>query len=174
MSTIQRLSAEEADNRIASLIDLLRDAVDSGASIGFMPPLPAGEAWEYWEKIITDVGEGSRLLLVAEADGAVAGAVQVALETRPNGAHRAEIQKLMVHRAYRQHGLGSALMQAAEDAARQAGRRLLVLDTRQGDAAEGLYRKLGYTEAGVIPDYALDADGVSHSTVIFYKALVSP
>lgn len=171
MTTIQRLNAEEADDQIASLIDLLRDAVEGGASIGFIPPLLVGEAWDYWEKVIADVGTGCRELLVVTVDGALAGSVQVALETRPNGAHRAEIQKLMVHHHFRQRGLGSALMQAAEDTVRQTGRSLIVLDTRQGDSAEALYRKLGYTEAGTIPGYALDADGVAHSTVIFYKTV---
>lgn len=173
MTIIQRLNEQEATDRIASLIDLLRDAVDSGASISFMPPLLVGEAWDYWEKVIADVSTGCCLLLVVTVDGALAGSVQVALESRPNGAHRAGVQKLMVHRHFRQRGLGKALMQAAEDAVRQAGRSLIVLDTRQGDAAEMLYRKLGYTEAGIIPGYALDADGVPHSTVIFYKQLTT-
>ena len=43
-------------------------------------------------------------------------------------------------------------MAAAEDAARQAGRRLLVLDTLAGGEAEPLYRSLGWVEAGTIPD----------------------
>jgi len=46
-----------------------------------------------------------------------------------------------------------------------------VLDTRQGDNAERLYRTLGYHEAGVIPAYAQSASGTLESTVIFYKIL---
>ncbi len=171
MVTIKRLDADDAQDMLAHLIDLLRDAVDSGASIGFIPPLLAGTAWEYWEKVIADVEAGSRLLLIAEANGEVAGSVQLALEMRPNGAHRAEVQKLMVHRRFRQQGLARLLMDTLEANARELGRKLLVLDTRQGDTADGLYRKLGYTEAGVIPGYALDMDGVPHNTVIFYKQL---
>lgn len=171
MVTIKRLDADEAQDRLAHLIDLLRDAVESGASIGFMPPLAAGAAWEYWEKVIADVEAGSRLLLVAETDGEIAGSVQLGLEMRPNGIHRGEVQKLMVHRRFRKRGLGRLLMDSVESHAREMGRKLLVLDTRQGDTADGLYRKLGYTEAGVIPNYALDADGTAHNTVIFYKQL---
>lgn len=63
-------------------------------------------------------------------------------------------------------------MQAIEEEARRAGFRLLTLDTRQGDAAERLYRRLGWTIVGTIPGYALDPDGgQTHATVIFYKAL---
>ncbi|MBI1280763.1 MAG: GNAT family N-acetyltransferase [Anaerolineaceae bacterium] len=171
MITIKRLNADEAQERLTQLIDLLRDAVDSGASIGFMPPLLAGTAWEYWEKVIQDVEAGSRLLLAAEVNGEIAASVQLALEMRPNGIHRGEVQKLMVHRRYRQQGLGRLLMQTIEADARELGRKLLVLDTRQGDTADGLCRKLGYTEVGIIPNYALDADSKPRSTIFFYKQL---
>ena len=48
-----------------------------------------------------------------------------------------------------------------------------MLDTRQGDVAEGLYRKLGWQEAGVVPRYARGADGALHATVFFYKELMA-
>ena len=39
-------------------------------------------------------------------------------------------------------------------------------------AAERLYRSLGWTHAGTIPNFALDPDGAAlHDTVIFYKQL---
>ena len=50
-------------------------------------------------------------------------------------------------------------MRQLEGFARSCGRSLLVLDTRQGDAAEFLYQKLGYTVGGVIPGYARSATG---------------
>jgi ribosomal protein S18 acetylase RimI-like enzyme len=62
-------------------------------------------------------------------------------------------------------------MQAIEQAARERGRSLLVLDTRQGDNAERLYRRLGYHEVGIIPAYALSATGTLDGTVLFYKEL---
>ena len=66
----------------------------------------------------------------------------------PNQPHRAEIAKLLVHRRSRRTGLGTQLMHTIEDAARRAGCRLLTLDTKRGDAAEHLYRRLGWTPAG--------------------------
>jgi ribosomal protein S18 acetylase RimI-like enzyme len=71
----------------------------------------------------------------------------------------------------RRRGVALALMRAAEAAAVEAGRSLVVLDTREGDAAEPLYRLLGWIEAGRIPGYAQNPDGSLHATVIFYKAL---
>ena len=70
-------------------------------------------------------------------------------------AARAEIAKLMVHPRARGRGLAKRLMATAEQAARDLGRRLLVLDTVEGGVADGLYRRLGWTEAGRIPDFAL-------------------
>jgi ribosomal protein S18 acetylase RimI-like enzyme len=62
-------------------------------------------------------------------------------------------------------------MRKAEQAARGVGRRLLTLDTRSDGTAEALYRGMGWTEAGRIPGYALDAQGVPHGTTLFWKAL---
>ncbi len=62
-------------------------------------------------------------------------------------------------------------MDVVEQIARERERTLLVLDTRQGDSAEQLYRTLGYCEVGVIPAYARNVNGKLDSTVIFYKTL---
>jgi ribosomal protein S18 acetylase RimI-like enzyme len=62
-------------------------------------------------------------------------------------------------------------MQAIETSAQSAGRTLLVLDTRKGGMAEGLYRKLGYIEGGVIPGYARTIDGTLVAAAFFYRTL---
>jgi hypothetical protein len=61
-------------------------------------------------------------------------------------------------------------MEAAEAAAQEAGKTLLVLDTASPDA-ERLYHRLGWQQVGVIPDYALWPDGRPVDTVVFYKRL---
>jgi len=67
---IELISAEEAIRHRAALSALLRDAVDSGASVGFLPPLAEAEADAYWRGIVAAVREGSCLLLVArDAEG---------------------------------------------------------------------------------------------------------
>ena len=75
-----------------------------------------------------------------------------------SGLPTAEVQKLLVHPAARRRGLARALMLRAQQEAARAGRNLLTLDTRAGDAAENLYRAMGWQEAGRIPGYALNAD----------------
>ena len=64
------------------------------------------------------------------------------------------------------------LMREIELCAPSAGFTLLTLDTKRGDAAESLYRRAGWTEVGVIPNYALNPDGSLCDTVVFYKEVV--
>ena len=170
--TIETLDVAAAARETGTLAELLCDAVDSGASVGFLPPLTDDEATAYWRSVIARVGTGSRVLVVARGDdGQVVGSAQLDLALQANGRHRAEVQKVMVHTKARRRGIGRALMRAVEDRARQAGRTTLVLDTRQGDPSERLYAAMGYRRAGVIPAYARSANGTLHATAFYYKLL---
>jgi len=169
---IERLTAATAPTHLVDLVHLLEDAVDGGASIGFLPPLAPGEAEKYWREVFDALSTPHRVLLIARDDDRIVGTVQLDYAARANGSHRAEVIKLMVHRSARRRGIGEALMEEAARVAFRDGRTLLVLDTRAGDPSERLYRKLGYTAAGAIPDYARSASGELHATVILYKHLI--
>jgi ribosomal protein S18 acetylase RimI-like enzyme len=171
LPSIERVSPEEEPAILPHLIHLLQDTVASGASVGFLPPLSIENAQQYWSTIFEEVRKHTCVLLVAREAGQIVGSVQLALATKPNAQHRAEVQKLFVLSSQRRRGIGRALMQAIEQAASDKQRTLLVLDTRQGDSAEQLYRTLGYCEVGIIPGYAHSATGTFDSTVIFYKTL---
>jgi len=160
---------EQAEAEITQLSDLLTDAVDGGASVGFMPPLLRTQADAYWLSVTAAMREGSRVLLVAMEGGALQGSVQLQLEMRANGNHRAEAIKLLVHRRARRRGLARALMVEVESTALKLGRTLLFMDTRKDGAAHRMCEALGYTRAGEIPNYARSADGQLHTTVFFYK-----
>ena len=67
--------------------------------------------------------------------------------------------------------MAQALLAAAEDAGRDLGLTLLVLDTVTGGEAERLYARLGWERVGVIPNYALTPDGELCSTTYFYKPI---
>jgi ribosomal protein S18 acetylase RimI-like enzyme len=97
--------------------------------------------------------------------------VQLAPVGWPNGQHRADIQKLIVHSGARRRGVGTRLMDEVERIALEQGRTLLVLDTITGSEADPLYRGLGYVEAGEIPAYAGMPDGVLAPTTVFFKHL---
>jgi ribosomal protein S18 acetylase RimI-like enzyme len=117
----------------------------------------------------TEVAAGTRILLAAWDDAVLVGTVMLDFPTAPNQPHRAEVQKLLVHPAARRRGLARALMLRAEQEARRAGRSLLTLDTRADDAAETLYRAMGWQEAGRIPGYALNADLTPCDTIYFWR-----
>ena len=168
---IELLDADAAPRRANDLIDVLVDAVDSGASIGFLPPLSRVDAYSYWRGIFTDIAAGKRLLVGAMDGERLVATAQLELASKANAQHRAEVQRVLVHRSVRRQGIAERLMRKLEELARQHGRSLLVLDTREGDAAERLYQKLGYTVAGVIPAYARSASGALDGSVFYYKQL---
>lgn len=168
---IELLTSRTADDRLDELIELLQDAVDSGASVGFLPPLSRDAASDYWRSILVDLDSGHRLLLGAVDRSKLVGSVQLELARKPNALHRAEVQRLLVLRSVRRQGIGERLMRQLHDLARQHGRTLLVLDTREGDPSELLYRKLGYARAGAIPGYARSAGGALDATAFYYLSL---
>lgn len=170
MHSITRLSPAEARAALPQLAEVLRDCVDKGASVSFLPPLSLAEATRFWSKVTQHIEEGSKILLVAKQSAEVVGTVVLDLSQTPNGLHRAEVQKLLVHSRARRQGLAQALMQEVEQVALVAGRTLLHLDTCQGSSAEQLYRKLGWLEVGIIPKFARLPEGYC-DTVIFYKQL---
>lgn len=170
---IDALGTEQAVRERPGLVALLKDAVDSGASVGFLPPLAEAEGEAYWRGVVDEVRDGSCVLLGArEADGTLVGTAQLLLATRPNGSHRAEVAKVIVHTKARRRGIGRALMLALEERARRLGRTTLVLDTRRGDPSEQLYTSVGYTLAGVIPRYARSANGALDPSAFYYRVLI--
>ncbi|MCS3804565.1 GNAT superfamily N-acetyltransferase [Chromobacterium alkanivorans] len=169
MSTI-RMAPALAAGDYSRLSALLADCVAGGASVGFLAPLPEAEAAAYWAQVDSLLGAGLQLWL-AEEDGALLGCVQLAPCQRGNGRHRAEVQKLLVHSACRGRGVARRLMAALEDHAHKQGIRLLVLDTEAGSGAEAVYRKLGWSKSGEIPDYAASPDGRLHPTAYYFKRL---
>jgi len=78
---------------------------------------------------------------------------------------------LLVRRSARGQGVARRLMEQVEEASSSAGKTLLVLDTVTGGDAERLYLRMGWTKAGVIPNYALFPDGRFCDTTIFWKDL---
>lgn len=155
----------------AALADLLADAIADNASVGFVWPTAPDAVDTFWRDTEAGVAGGERVLLAAYVGADLVGAVQLAGSPKANQAHRADVQKLLVLRAARGQGIGTALMRAVEREALRAGRWLLTLDTRTGSAADRLYRQLGWTEVGPIPDYAADPDRTLASCTFFYKRL---
>ena len=169
--TVEPLDAEAARAAIPALAGILADAVESGASVGFMHWNGPADYVAFWTGVAADVAAGRTILFAARQGGDILGTAQLQLVGKPNQPHRAEVAKVLVHSRARRRGIAQKLMQSAEAAARQAKRDLLVLDTDEHGAARRLYGKLGWIEVGTIPRYALMPDGSDCGSTFFYKDL---
>jgi ribosomal protein S18 acetylase RimI-like enzyme len=154
------------------LAEILHACVHEGASVGFVLPFGMDEARGYWrDKVAPSQALGAKLVLVATLGGDVAGTAQLDLDSMPSKRHHAEVSKVLVDPRFRRVGVGRALMWEIERRARKEGRWLLTLDTA-GDAAEALYRSLGYALGGSLPFYARDAfEDRYDATRLMYKDL---
>ena len=153
------------------LSDLLIEVVAAGGSVSFMHPLARNTAMAFWDATLAAASRNERLVLGAWDGQLLAGTVTLLLDCPPNQPHRAEIAKLMTRLSYRRRGIAAALMQAAERSAIERARTLLTLDTAVEDGASKLYERLGFTLAGVIPDYALKLHGGLTGTMIYWKRI---
>ncbi|AUX72193.1 GNAT family N-acetyltransferase [Erwinia pyrifoliae] len=168
MTAYQWLTAQQAQHELPALCAVLDACIAEGASIGFIH-LDPEVLRHFWQDAALSLACGDKQLLVARIEGEIVATVMLALAMPPNGVHRAEVVKLLVHPRARRRGIARQLMCRAEQRAWQAGRTLLVLDTRSGDVAESLYHQLGWQVAGRIPACARSTAGEQDSTTLMYK-----
>ena len=167
--SLRRLTAIEPRD-LDGLCALLIDCVEGGASVSFMLPMTRTKAQAFWRDVGAGLARGDRALIVAEDSAGIVGSAQAVWADAENQPHRADVAKMLVHRRARRAGVGAAVLAAAERAAFEAGKTLLVLDTANPDA-ERLYERGGWQRVGTVPKYALMPDGPFCSTVFFYKDL---
>lgn len=137
----------------------------------FQVPSSEGLA-EWFEEINANCrGDEARLLLIAEVDGVVAGALSAALHEPIPGAAQRELQtdlarprlhvnSLSVSGAYRRDGVGTALMQAVEQWGRSRGAEVIILETEMNNPMS-------------MPFYE-QRMGFSAEVVIFRKEIAAP
>lgn len=145
-----------------------------------MPPLSHEKLLTWWKERIAEVNDGKRFIwiLVIETDPSarlkgpeVMGVVMLSTPYSETGAFRGTVEKLLVHKNFRERGGARALMGALEREASRMGRKLLLFDTETGSAAEAVFRKLGWVESGRVPAYGLGPTGELKDGVFFYKHL---
>ncbi|GAA0570548.1 GNAT family N-acetyltransferase [Craurococcus roseus] len=168
---IRSIGAEEARAAVPDLTALLIEAAAGGVEVSFLAPVPRDKAMRFWNEVAEAVGAGTRVLLVAEDGGGIAGTVQVEPVRSETAPRLASVAKLIVAERARRAGLGAALLAAAERAALAAGRDILVLDTEEHSAAHRLYLRAGWTLLGAIPDATLRGDGTPCANAVFWKRL---
>lgn len=168
--TIRRLETV-TEEQVRQLAGVLVDCVEGGASVSFLLPMTHAKAEGFWRQVADGVSAGERILIVAGDGEGLVGTVQVILDLPENQPHRGDVAKMLVHRRGRRRGIGLQLLQAAEQAAKEAGRTLLVLDTVTGSDGDRLYSRNGWERVGEIPRYALWPDGKPCPTTYYYKSL---
>jgi GNAT superfamily N-acetyltransferase len=161
-----------ADADVEQLADVLVDCIEGGASVNFLRPFPRADAVSWWRSALAD--PHARTWVARDVDGTIVGCVRLALAQQPNGLHRAEVGKLLVHRRARGRGASRALLSALEQDAVALGRFRLVLDTETGSDAEHVYQRLGWSRVGEVPDFCRTADGELASTTYYTKGLPRP
>jgi GNAT superfamily N-acetyltransferase len=170
VSTTVRLSADALTSAAAELAELLTEAVEDGASLGFLSPLDHAEAAAWWSALAPDVAE-SRLVVWASYDaGRMTGTISFVPGAKANARHRAEIAKLLVRKEARGRGLARRLLAVAERHAAETGVTLLMLDTQTDSAADRLYVREGWTAYGTVPGYAADPAGALQPCTFYRKA----
>lgn len=170
--SIELLNSNTSPQHLPALVEILQDGINSGASIGYLPPFPDSDARAYWAGVLEKVTNGNVLLWVArDADLGVVGTVQLELMSKTNALHRAEVCKLLVHQKARRRGVARALMLELLRVAREINRITLVLDTREGDPSNNLYQSLGFQISGLIPAFVTNEKGEFQATVIYFKLL---
>jgi GNAT superfamily N-acetyltransferase len=159
--------ASETD--VDQLATLLSDCADTGASVGFLAPLPHDLAATWWRATLGS--PGTRTWVARDDDGLIVGCVRLTPATMPNSPHRGDVSKLLVALGSRGAGLAGRLMETLEQDARGRGLTLLMLDTETGSPAQGFYQRRGWELIGTVPDYALSATGELAPTTILAKRL---
>ncbi|MFD6278138.1 GNAT family N-acetyltransferase [Streptomyces sp. NPDC060209] len=174
MTEIVPVSGPELVTYADEFAALMIEAVEGGASVGFLAPLDRAAAAIWWRERALAVESGSKQVWIARDDERVVGTIGLVKAALPNARHRAEVEKLMVRPSARGRGIGRALLTAVERSAATEGLTLLVLDTETGSDAEHLYRAAGWTPCGSVPDYAADPYGTLRATTFYYRALGLP
>jgi len=110
------------------------------------------------EKRLT--GDGGNAFWGAFVEGNLVGMVGLTCEPRAKNRHKGRVVAMYVAPEFVRRGLGSALLQAVIDHARDvAGLEQLVLTVTRSNAAAGdLFRATGFTSFGIEPR-ALKVDG---------------
>lgn len=152
-TAVERLT-EFSGTDMHDLCDAAEAAILDGGGFGWLTPPQRHVMETNWKGVLV-VPE--RELFVTRLDQTIAGSAQLVRPPRNNEAQAyvGQLTTSFIAPWARGHGLARMMVLAIEDAARQAGLRVLNLDVRETQAAAiALYESLGYRRWGSHPHYA--------------------
>ena len=134
-----------------ALGDLWVAVTEAGGAVDFVPGWDPGEIRDLAAVTIDDVRSGAARMIVVGPETAPGGTVFL---VRGSGiaAHRADVQRLMVHPDHQGRGLGTVLLDAAVAQGREMGVEMLTLGARGGTPLPAFYAARGFIEYGRLPD----------------------
>ncbi|MGW2726627.1 N-acetyltransferase family protein [Streptomyces sp. NPDC001494] len=138
---------------------ILADLVGAGAALGWVEPPAPHEVAQLLGHVASAARAGDASLRAAYLDHRLVGFGYWLRYARPTHRPHADLEKIAVDAAVHGRGVGRALTAALVADAREAGIEVLTLDAR-GDNTHALrlYRSLGFTEYGRLPDFVAVGD----------------
>ncbi|MFJ6461331.1 GNAT family N-acetyltransferase [Streptomyces sp. NPDC091387] len=138
----------------ASAHRILADLVREGAALGWTGPPSFDEVSELLDHVFAAVHAADAALRAAYLDGRLVGLGYWLRHTRPTHRPHADLEKIAVAASAHGRGIGRALTAELIADAGRAGIEVLTLDARgDNSGALRLYRSLGFTEYGRLPDF---------------------
>ncbi|MEV6811312.1 N-acetyltransferase [Micromonospora sp. NPDC051296] len=168
LGAMELASDPDLEARFAeSAHQILADLVRRGAALGWVEPPARRDVTELLGQVVSAVQAGDGSLRAAYVDRRLVGLGYWLRYARPTHRPHADLEKVAVDAAAHGRGVGRALTAALIADARRAGIEVLTLDAR-GDNSNALhlYRSLGFTEYGRLPDFV--AVGERRYDKVFY------
>jgi acetyltransferase len=147
------------------------EALRSGMALGELEGVDPSELERRYRELIAALDVRERLLFVAARGDEIEGMAQLVFSSAANADHRAEVQRVAVATNARGTGVGRALMEAVETAARGREITLLHLTTHADTEACAFYEALGYRQLGVMPNYTRRPDGTLWPGAFYFREL---
>jgi GNAT superfamily N-acetyltransferase len=145
---------------------------NAGGAAGFpFPPVNASHVAPAVDALAERLDPRRSRILLARADGALAGWVALNRDPSPLVAHWGTVNHLQTQPAHRNQGIGSALMRGLRQVARdEMGLEQLHLAARGGMGLEDFYERLGWTVIGRWPGKLRLAPGDTRDEILMILA----
>ncbi|MPZ93413.1 MAG: GNAT family N-acetyltransferase [Propionibacteriales bacterium] len=169
---IERLTAPdqlEASAR-SDLVDCWVAVTNAGGAVGFPhPPVTHADVHPAVKSLAGELSARTCILFRATQDETLLGWVVLSRADSPLVGHWGLVQRLQTDPRHRGRGIGAALMQAAEQYARdELGLEQLHITVRAGLGLEDYYARLGWREVGRWPSaLRLGPDDVRDEVLMF-------
>ena len=166
VETLQSIS----DMDLADLCNITEHAIRAGGGFGWLKVPTRDVLKKYWNGLVV---VQNRILVVGRLNDAIAGALQLGLQSPNNEAQKniATITSHFVVPWARGFGLAKAMINVAEEKALEFGSSFIHLDVRETQkAAIKLFESKGYKKWGNNPYYAC-INGKNIKGFYFFKKL---